>query len=69
MSKLKQTPDYIAPENQEQALPEKKANKKEKQRSGALGRIIRRFFLVLFTLILLLVGGLVMVLDLVWMEE
>lgn len=66
MSKLKQTPDYIAPEAQEQALPEKKAKKKQKQRSGALGRIIRRFFLVLFTLILLLVGGLVMVLDLVF---
>ena len=50
MSKTKQTPDMM-PEGGAVAL---------KPRSGALGRIIRRFFLLLFTLVILILVGLVM---------
>ena len=47
MSKEKQTPEQVQSEVQEQP----------KLKSGAFGRFVRRFFLVLFTLVLLLVAG------------
>ena len=40
--------------------------KQKKQGSGLLGRIVRRFFLMLFTIILLLVAGLALVMNLVF---
>ena len=49
--------DYSAP------MP---AKKKKKKGSGLLGRIIRRFFLVLFTVIILAVAALVLVMNLVF---
>lgn len=42
------------------------SKKKKKKGSGLLGRIIRRFFLVLFTVILLAVAALVLVMNLVF---
>ena len=56
MSKEKQTPEQVQSEVQEQP----------KLKSGAFGRFVRRFFLVLFTLVLLLVAGLAMILNLVF---
>ena len=40
--------------------------KKKKKGSGLLGRIIRRFFLVLFTVVILAVAALVLVMNLVF---
>ena len=42
------------------------SKKKKKKGSGLLGRIIRRFFLVLFTVIILAVAALVLVMNLVF---
>jgi len=50
------------PETGETAVP--KQPKKKKQKSGAFGRFFRRTLLVLFTVVALVLGGLVMVLDL-----
>ena len=44
----------------------KKAKEKQKTGNGLLGRIIRRFFLVLFTVVIMAVSALVMVLNLVF---
>ena len=57
--KMKET--EVLPETGETAA---KQPKKKKQKSGALGRFVRRTLLVLFTLVAMVVGGLVMVLDL-----
>ena len=59
MSKKNMNP---TPEN-DAGMPSKK---KKKKGSGLLGRIIRRFFLVLFTVILLAVAALVLVMNLVF---
>ena len=65
---LKQT---AAPEGKP-AAPAKKVKKAKKEKkpkkkgSGLLGRIIRRFFLVLFTVVILLVGALALVMNLVF---
>lgn len=59
MSKKNTTP---VPENGAPMPPKKK----KKKGSGLLGRIIRRFFLVVFTVILLAVAGLVLVMNLVF---
>ena len=40
--------------------------KNKKKKSGLLGRIIRRFFLVLFTIVILAVGALCLVLNLIF---
>ena len=42
------------------------SKKKQSQKSGLVGRIIRRFFLLLFTLIVLLVVGLALMMNLVF---
>ena len=42
------------------------STKKQSQKSGLVGRIIRRFFLLLFTLIVLLVVGLALMMNLVF---
>ena len=44
----------------------KPKKKKKKKGSGLVGRIIRRFFLVLFTVIILILAGLVLVMNLVF---
>ena len=59
MSKKNATP---VPENGAPMPPKKK----KKKGSGLLGRIIRRFFLVVFTVILLAVAGLVLVMNMVF---
>ena len=46
-------------------VPEKKAKKKKKG-SGFLGRLIRRFFLLLFTVVFLVLGALILVMNLVF---
>ena len=38
----------------------------KKQKSGLLGRIVRRFFLLLFTIVILLVAGLALIMNLVF---
>lgn len=58
--KMKET--EALPETGETAV--KQPKKKKKQKSGALGRFIRRTLLVLITVVAMAVGGLVMVLDL-----
>lgn len=47
-------------------VPEKKAKKKKKKGSGFLGRLIRRFFLLLFTVVFLVLGALILVMNLVF---
>ena len=42
------------------------SKKSPKKKSGLLGRIVRRFFLLLFTLVFLLVGGLALIMNLVF---
>ena len=59
MSKKNMSP---TPEN-DAGMPSKK---KKKKGSGLLGRIIRRFFLVLFTVVILAVAALVLVMNLVF---
>lgn len=44
----------------------KKTKNEGRQKSGLMGRIIRRFFLVLFTLVLLLVAGLSLIANLIF---
>ena len=58
MSK-KNTPDYAPPVEQGKT-------KKKKKGSGLLGRIVRRFFLLLFTVILLVFAALCLVMNLVF---
>ena len=38
----------------------------KKKKSGLLGRIVRRFFLLLFTIVILLVAGLALIMNLVF---
>ena len=40
--------------------------KQKKEKSGLLGRIVRRFFLTLFTVVILLVAGLALIMNLVF---
>ena len=47
-------------------MPGMQMNAPVKKKSGLLGRIIRRFFLVLFTIVILAVVALGLVLDLVF---
>ena len=63
MSENMKETEVLLPENGEAAAT-KQPKKKKKQRSGALGRFIRRTLLVLFTLVILVASGLVMILDL-----
>ena len=65
MSKKIKEAESLLPETGETAAP-KQPKKKKKQRSGALGRFVRRTLLVLLTVVALVLGGLVMVLDLVF---
>jgi len=65
MSKKIKEAESLLPETGEAAAP-KQPKKKKKQRSGALGRFVRRTLLVLLTVVALVLGGLVMVLDLVF---
>ena len=65
MSNEKQTPEILTPEAG--TAPEQPVKEQQpKQKSGAFGRFLRRSFLVFFTLVLLLVAGLVMILELVF---
>ncbi len=52
--------------NEEAAPVAKEAKKKKKKGSGTMGRVIRRFFLVLFTLVILLVAALALVMNLIF---
>ncbi len=51
------------PEAVEAQAPKQCEKKKKKQRSGILGRFVRRTLLLLFTLVLLTIGGLALFLD------
>lgn len=64
MSKKNRTTDFSSASGAGAAAP--KQSKKKKKGSGLLGRIVRRFFLVLFTVILLAVMALVLVMNLVF---
>ena len=64
MSKKNRTPETGVEENASVAV--KQPKKKKKKGSGLLGRIIRRFFLLVFTVVILAVVGLCMVLNLVF---
>ena len=63
MSKKNRTTDFSSAPN---AGAASKQPKKKKKGSGLLGRIVRRFFLVLFTVVLLAVMALVLVMNLVF---
>ena len=54
------------PVNEAAQMAEKPKKKKKKQRGSPLGRFIRRFLLLVFTIVLIAAGGLVMVLDVVF---
>ena len=54
MSKKMQYPDAVSPQP------------KKKKGSGLLGRIVRRFFLLLFTVIILALAALVLVMNLIF---
>ena len=62
MSKKMKETEVLTPEAEQAAV--KQPKKKKKQRSGAFGRFFRRTLLLLFTIVALVLGGLVMVLDL-----
>ncbi len=64
MSKMNRNKEFDAGENVNTPTPQSK--KKKKKGSGLLGRIIRRFFLVLFTVVLLAFAALVLVMNLVF---
>ena len=64
MSKKNLTPESGAEETANQAV--KQPKKKKKKGSGLLGRIVRRFFLLLFTAVLLVFAALVLVMNLVF---
>ena len=57
MKKENKTPEQVAP------AAETAVQEQPKLKSGAFGRFVRRFFLVLFTLIILIATGLVMILE------
>ena len=63
MSKKNQTPVIDA---ETVPMPDKKAKKKKKKGSGLLGRIIRRFFLLVFTVVFLIAGALILFMNLVF---
>ena len=63
MSKKNRTPEIDAEENVNVAA---KQPKKKKKGSGLLGRIIRRFFLLLFTIVFLVLAALILVMNLVF---
>ena len=65
MSKKNVTPD-MAPPVDEASVAVKQPKKKKKKGSGLMGRIVRRFFLLLFTVIVLAVVALCLVLNLVF---
>ena len=54
------------PVNEAAQMAEKPKKKKKKKRGSPLGRFIRRFLLLVFTIVLIAAGGLVMVLDVVF---
>ncbi len=64
MSKRNRPQDYT-PYEEESAVAEK-PRKKKKKGSGLLGRIIRRFFLVLFTLVILIVVALALAMNVIF---
>ena len=67
MSKQNRTPDYLPPEGGEKSRKAGKQSKKQKkEKSGAVGRFIRRFLLMFFTILILLVAGLALVLNTVF---
>ena len=63
MSKKNQTPVI---DEETVAVPEKKAKKKKKKGSGWFGRLVRRFFLLVFTVIFLAAGALILVMNLIF---
>ena len=63
MSKKNRTQDYVPSSGITAAV---KQTKKKKKGSGVLGRIIRRFFLLLFTIVLLAFSALCLVMNLVF---
>ena len=63
MSKKNRTQDYVPSSGSTAAV---KQTKKKKKGSGVLGRFIRRFFLLLFTIVLLAFSALCLVMNLVF---
>ncbi len=64
MSKKNLTPETAAEETAN--VTPKQTKKKKKKGSGLLGRIIRRFFLVLFTIVFLAAAALVLVMNMIF---
>ena len=64
MSKRNRTPDYLPlPDEELSGVAVKQPKKQKKQKSGAWGRFLRRTLLLIFTILILLVGGLVVILN------
>ena len=63
MSKTNRTQDYVPSTGSAAAV---KQPKKKKKGSGLIGRIVRRFFLMLFTVVILAVVALCMIMNLVF---
>ena len=62
MKKKNMNPEIL----EESEAPVKQSKKKKKKGSGFLGRLIRRFFLLLFTVIILIAVALVLVMNMVF---
>jgi len=68
MSKKNQAPvmDEMAVQAPDKKAKKQKKQKKEKKGSGFFGRLIRRFFLLLFTVIFLAAGALILVMNMIF---
>ena len=66
MSKKNKTPDFAPPVEESANVAVKQPKKKKKKGSGVVGRVVRRFFLMLFTIIILVFVALCLVMNLVF---
>ena len=64
MSKKNKNMDFVPPVEESENVTAKQSKKKKKKGSGAFGRFVRRFFLMLFTIIILAFVALCLVLNL-----